>query len=60
MHTLNLKRILSLHLFGIGVPKRTLFFRKKAKNLTANIGGQTIDTKNIIDLLKYSERIHIG
>lgn len=28
MHTLNLKKFLSLHLFGIGEPKRTLFSQK--------------------------------
>lgn len=60
MHTLNRKKFLSLHLFGIGKPKRTLFFGKKQKNLPANIGGHTFNTKNIIGLLKYSERIHIG
>ena len=49
-----------LHLFGIERLKRTLFFRKKAKNLPANIGGHTFNTKNIIGLLKYSERIHIS
>ena len=38
MHTLNRKKFLPLHLFGIGVSKRNLFFRKKAKNLPANIG----------------------
>ena len=32
MHPLNLKKILSLHLFGIGMPKRNLFFRKNRKN----------------------------
>lgn len=30
-HTLNRKKFLPIHLFGIGVLKRTLFFRKKAK-----------------------------
>lgn len=38
MHTLNRNKFLPLHLFGIGVSKRNLFFRKKAKNLPANIG----------------------
>lgn len=28
MHTLNLKNFLSLHLFGIEKPKRTLFSQK--------------------------------
>ena len=36
------------------------FSEKKQKNLPANIGGHTFNTKNIIGLLKYSERIHIG
>lgn len=31
MHTLNRKKFLSLHLFGIERSKRNLFFRKKAK-----------------------------
>ena len=31
MHTLNRKKFLPLHLFGIERSKRTLFFRKKAK-----------------------------
>ena len=31
MHPLNLKKILSLHLFGIGMPKHNLFFRKNRK-----------------------------
>lgn len=31
MHPLNLKKFLSLHLFGIGMPKRNLFFRKNIK-----------------------------
>ena len=92
MHTLNRKKFLPLHLFGIERSKRNLFFRKKAKiflkrrfvskhpltcshwkrifgdsnlekrqkNLPSNIGGHTFDTNNIIDFLKYSERIHIG
>ena len=38
----------------------TCFSEKRQKNLPANIGGHTFDTKNIISLLKYSERIHIG
>jgi len=54
------QKILPLHLFGIERSKRTLFFRKQAKKLPANTGGHTFDTKNIIGLLKYSERIHIG
>ena len=33
---------------------------KRQKNLPSNIGGHTFNTKNIIGLLKYSERIHIG
>ena len=33
---------------------------KRQKNLPSNIGGHTFDTNNIIDFLKYSERIHIG
>ena len=33
MHTLNRKKFLSLHLFGIERSKRTLFFRKKAKKI---------------------------
>lgn len=32
MHPLNLKKFLSFHLFGIGMPKRNLFFRKNRKN----------------------------
>jgi len=39
MHTLNRKKFLPLHLFGIERSKRTLFFRKKAKKMPANIGG---------------------
>lgn len=31
MHTLNRKKFLPIHLFGIGVLKRTLFFRKNEK-----------------------------
>lgn len=31
MHPLNLKKFLSLHLFGIGLPKHNLFFRKNRK-----------------------------
>lgn len=31
MHPLNLKKFLSFHLFGIGMPKRNLFFRKNRK-----------------------------
>ena len=38
----------------------TCFSEKWQKNLPANIGGHTFNTKNIIGLLKYSERIHIG
>ena len=34
--------------------------KKGKKNLPSNIGGHTFDTNNIIDFLKYSERIHIG
>ena len=49
-----------LHLFGIERLKRTLFLRKKEKKLLANMGEHTFNTKNIIGLLKYSERIHIG
>ena len=33
---------------------------KRQKNLPSNIGGHIFDTNNIIDFLKYSERIHIG
>lgn len=33
------QKILPLHLFGIERSKRTLFFRKQAKNLPANTGG---------------------
>ena len=60
MHTLNRKKFVPIHLFGIGVLERTLFSEKRQKNLPVNIGGHTFDTKNIIGLLKYSERIHIG
>ena len=38
----------------------TCFSEKRQKNLPSNIGGHTFDTNNIIDFLKYSERIHIG
>ena len=51
---------LFLHLFGIGGQNAPCFSEKRQKNLPANIGGHTFDIKNIIGLLKYSERIHIG
>ena len=38
MHTLNLKKILSLHLFGIGKSKRTLFSQKNLKNILFDCG----------------------
>lgn len=61
MHTLNRKKIFYpftyLELRGQNAP---CFHEKWQKNLPANIGGHTFDTKNIISLLKHSERIHIG
>ena len=60
MHTLNRKKILPIHLFGIEKSKRNLFFRKMAKKFARQYRRHTFDTKNIIGLLKYSERIHIG
>ena len=47
MHPLNLKKILSLHLFGIGMPKRNLFFRKKQKKFFE----KTVYLKNISSLV---------
>lgn len=38
MHTLNLKKILSLHLFGIGKSKRTLFSQKIWKIFCSIVG----------------------
>ena len=60
MHTLNRKKFLPIHLFGIEKSKRNLFFRKMAKKFARQYRRHTFDTKNIIGLLKYSERIHIG
>ena len=42
------------------VKTQPVFQKNGKKNLPAYIGGHTFNTKNIIGLLKYSERIHIG
>lgn len=60
MHTLNLKKFYPFTYLELRSQNAPCFSEKKQKNLPANIGGHTFDTKNIIGLLKYSECIHIG
>ena len=64
----------ALHSFGQIEPKGTLSFGHfptknspfgeryfgKRQKIAAGYGRHTFDTKNIIDFLKYSERIDIG
>ena len=55
MHTLNRKKFLPLHLFGIERSKRTLFSRKMAKNFFE----KTVCLKNIPSLVP-TGRGHLG
>ena len=59
MHTLNLKKFLSLHLFGIGMPKRNLFFRKIFQEKQKNFFKKTVYLKNVPSLVP-TGRGHLG